>query len=222
MATKFAQVLLVLVCLAAVSYDVQAQGGNPNPGVIPPNARQTYKNLSAQWWQWALSLPVTGHPFLGCPDPSDTGQSGPVRFLAAPFGPTECSLTVPPGKRLFFALVNAECSSLEDPPFHGDTATEQRSCAQGFADSINPADLFCEIDTVPVQNLADFRFLSPQFTFMAPNPWIFGAIGGTGTAVGDGYYLLLAPLPPGSHTLHFGGQIFGMEIDITYRLTVAP
>lgn len=208
-----------LIVVPPVPGEAQPGKGNlGNPGVIPPKATRTYEELSAQWWQWGLSLPVTGHPFLGCPNPSDAGQAGPVWFLAGQFGTTECDITVPPGKRLFFPLANAECSSLEDPPFHGDTAEEQRDCAKGFADAINIDELFCEIDGVPVQNLASYRFVSPQFRFTAPTPWIFGATGGTGTAVGDGYYLLLAPLSPGSHTLHFGGN----GIDTTYHLTVAP
>lgn len=197
----------------------QAQSGG-NPGVIPPNARHHYEQLSAKWWQWGLSLPVAGHPFIGCPDPPDAGQSGPVWFLAGEYGTFECPLTVHTGKALFFPLANAECSSLEEPPFHGDTAEEQRACAKFWADQIDTASLFCEVDGVPVQNLASYRVVSPQFAFTAPTPWVFGAVGGTGTAVGDGYYLLLAPLSAGGHTIHFGSTSFG--IDSTYHLTVAP
>jgi hypothetical protein len=35
--------------------------------------------------------------------------------------------------------------------------------------------------------------------------WIFGDTGGVGTAVGDGYYLMLAPMSKGTHTIHDGG-----------------
>ena len=223
-ATFRAAVLLlamVLIVFTAVPGEAQQGIGNlGNPGVIPPNATRTYEELSAQWWQWSFSLPVAGHPFLECPVPSDAGQAGPVWFLAGQFGTSECEISVPPGKRLFFPLVNAECSSLEDPPFYGGTAEEQRDCAQGWADGIDETQLFCEIDGAPVQNLASYRFVSPQFRFTAPTPWIFGTTGGIGTAVGDGYYLLLAPLSPGSHTIHFGNPAFG--IDTTYHLTVAP
>lgn len=219
MKTSFAAGLLgiVLVSGAWAGQGNEGQGNLGNPGVIPPKATP-YKNLSARWWKWGLSLPVEGHPFAGCPDPSGAGQTGPVWFLAGQFGATECHITVPPGKKLFFPLANTECSSLEDPPFHGDTAKEQRDCAREHADGINSAGLFCEIDGTPVQNLASYRFVSPQFRFRAPTPWIFGTTGGIGTAVGDGYYLLLAPLSPGSHTLHFGGN----GIDSTYHLTVEP
>src|SRR5262245_12168272 len=92
-------------------------------GVLPPQSHaygKTYAEWNAAWWQWSLPLPVEGHPFLGCPTSCEEGQSGHVWFLAG--GPSECSCSVPPGTALFFPLANAECSSLEDPPFHGDTA----------------------------------------------------------------------------------------------------
>lgn len=177
----------------------------------------------------SLGLPVEGHPFLGCPEPFDTGQSGKVWFLAG--GPAECSVKVPAGKALFFPLANADCSSLEDPPFHGDTKKEQRSCAKFWADHIVEASLFCEIDGLPVTNLERYRVVSPQCEFTAPTPWVFGAVGGPGTAVVDGYYLLLRPLSKGDHSIHFGGAFhfsvadgdpfdadFG--IDTTHHLTV--
>ncbi len=197
----------------------QAQSGG-TPGVIPPTARPHYAQLSARWWQWSLPLPIAGHPFIGCPAPPDAGQAGPVWFLAGQFGTVECPLTIHTGKTLFLPLANAECSSLEEPPFYGGTAAEQRACAKFWADQIDPSSLFCEVDGVPVTNLERYRFGSPQFAFTAPTPWIFGAAGGTGTAVADGYYLWLAPLAPGAHTLHFGSTTFG--IDSTYHLTIAP
>ena len=56
-------------------------------------------------------------------------------------------------------------------------------------------------------------------------------MGGTGTAVADGYYLMLHPLPVGTHTIHFGGAYhlsvaegdpfdFDGAADTTYYLTV--
>jgi len=56
-----------------------------------------------------------------------------------------------------------------------------------------------------VQDVQDYRFESPQFEFLAPTPWIFGDTGGLGTAVGDGYYFMLAPLSAGRHVIEYGG-----------------
>lgn len=101
---------------------------------------------------------------------------------------------MPPGKALFLTIRDVEVSTLEAPPFYGATEEEQRAQANWFADRI--VDLSVTINGVPVPNLEDFRFTSPQFTFTAPTPWVFGDIGGTGTTVSDGYFLMLE-LPKG-------------------------
>jgi hypothetical protein len=48
---------------------------------------QAYKQLSAQWWQWALSIPVDSNP-LADPTKNDcmVGQGGSDWFLAGVFG----------------------------------------------------------------------------------------------------------------------------------------
>jgi hypothetical protein len=139
---------------------------------------------------------------------------------------------MPHNKALFIALLNAECSSVEPPEsgFHGDTEAEQRDCAKYWADHIVPASLFLEIDGESVTDLTSFRTVTPQFKFKAPTPWIFGETGGKGTSVGDGYFVLLEPLPKGEHTIHYGGLFrftladdgFDAElpVDMIYHVTV--
>jgi hypothetical protein len=202
------------------------------PRVFPVNSRpygHSYAEWSAKWWQWALELPLDGHPFLDSPDfQVAEGQSGSVWFLAAPLpGPSVRTCTIPAGKALFVGLINSEWSSLEGFA----TEAEQRETAEFFGDHI--VGVFCTLDGVAVANLSGFRFQSPQFTFTAPTPWIFGDTGGAGTSVADGYYVLLEPLPTGQHVLHFGGAFhlavaegdpfdYDAAVDMTYNLTVAP
>lgn len=188
---------------------------------------KSYAGWSAAWWQWALSQPVTGHPFVD--DPAfdvAAGQSGQVWFLASPFGTVERTCMIPTGKSLFVGLLNAEASDLEGL---GATEAEQRDTAKFLADHI--VDVSCVIDGIEVKKLESFRFSSPQFTFQAPSPWIFGAEGGTGTAVADGYFLMLAPLSAGTHTLHISGAFhfsvdegdpfdFDASADLIYHLNV--
>src|SRR5882724_2678880 len=86
------------------------------PGVLPPKAQpygKSYSEWSAAWWQWALGLPVDGHPFNSDPNPDfriDAGQSGQVWLLGAPFGTTVRNSTIPVGKALLFGLLNSEWS----------------------------------------------------------------------------------------------------------------
>ena len=173
--------------------------------IVPPDATyhgKTYGEWSAAFWQYALALPVEDHPFLTEEIDFSAGQKGSVWFWGAPDGPFTRHISMPPGKALFLTVRDVEVSTLEEPPFFGATEEEQRDQANWFADRI--IDLFVTINGVPVENIEDFRFTSPQFTFTAPTPWVFGEVGGTGTAVGDGYYLMLE-LPKGHHTIHYSG-----------------
>ena len=201
------------------------------PGVLPPKSQpygRTHSEWSAAWWKWALGLPVDGHPFNSDPNPDfriDAGQSGQVWFLGAPFGTTVRNSTIPVGRALFFGLLNSEWSSLEGYA----TEADQRAAAQLFTAHI--VNLFCSVDGVAVAKLSAYQIESPQFTFTAPSPWIFGDTGGTGTSVAGGYYIFLAPLSAGKHTIHFGGAFhfavsegddfdFDASLDMVYKLTV--
>jgi hypothetical protein len=201
-----------------------------NSPLLPPNGflfGHIYSQWSAKWWKWAMEFPMTGHPFVD--DPAfdvSARQSGPVWFLGSPVSTVVRNCTIPRGKALFVGLLNAEASDLEGL---GVTAADQRANAKFNADPI--INLACSIDGHAVNNITSFRFVSPQFSFTAPSPWIFGTTGGNGTAVGDGYYIMLRPLSPGNHSLHYSGAFhfaisegdpfdYDAALDMTYNLHV--
>jgi hypothetical protein len=197
---------IVLTALLITGAPAFAQG-NQAIKILPPGAKlhgKTYSQWQAAFWQWSLALPIEGHPFLDTPEYNfSAAQSGSVWFWGAPDGPITRTVTIPQGKALFVAIRDVETSTLEESPFFGATEAEQRANSKWFADHI--VDVFCVINGVPVENLQAFRFSTPQFEFTAPTPWIFGATGGTGTGVGDGYHLMLHSIPKGTHTIHYGG-----------------
>jgi hypothetical protein len=87
-----------------------------------------------------------------------------------------------------------------------------------------------QIDGREVQNLRDYRHDSPLFTFgpLPDNNFLqyFGVpapAGTTSNSVDAGYYLMLAPLSVGDHTLHFSASFSsGFALDITYYITISP
>jgi uncharacterized repeat protein (TIGR03803 family) len=218
---------------------------NDKLGIFPPPSNpygKSYGEWAAAFWQWAFALPLDGHPFLDNPnDPYfDFGasQSGKVWFWSSPDGPLTRIVTMPEDKALFLTIRDVETSSLETPDsgFHGDTEAEQRANSKWYADHIT--NIFCVIDGVTVNNLQAYRFSTPQFEFTAPTPWIFGGpdpdpnVGGTGTSVGDGYFLMIAPMSRGIHEIHYGGTFHftlaadGFDADyphdVTINLTITP
>jgi hypothetical protein len=210
---------LLLLLLIQSMARAQTTAGIYDPGSVVLG--QTYGQWSAAWWQWALALPVTGpvpHPFTDSPAFDVTeGQTGPVWFLATPLDTVVRNCNIPEGKLLFIGLANGEDSGLEDP---GSTQATQRASAQSQADLIT--NVTFSLDGVAITNIAAFRVQSPQFTFTAPTPWIFGNTGGTSTSVSDGYFVMVSPLAPGSHIIHYTGAIpaYGLTLDMTYNLNV--
>ncbi|WP_341313594.1 hypothetical protein WN982_19820 [Paraburkholderia sp. IMGN_8] len=199
---------------SAVAQNAAPPAGSVNPPVVPLNATyqgKTYTQWEVSFWQWALALPLgpLPHPFNDCTNrPISAGQTGHVWYWSAPDLPNEiCNQSaniIPAGTSIFLSTLDLEASSLDAPPFQASTAAGQLAIAQQFANYIQ--DLFVSIDDVPVANVTAYRTTTGQFTFTAPSPWIFNTIGGDGTAVGDGYFLMLKPLPAGSHKIHYGGK----------------
>lgn len=68
-----------------------------------------------------------------------------------------------------------------------------------------------------------YRALSPEYDLVLGADNIFGAPAGTyAPGAGDGVYLILTPLAPGVHTIHFHADLDGGgQVDATYQLTVA-
>ena len=183
----------------------------------------TYGDWAAAWWQWGLQFPANAdHPFSSGGN-TLRDQSGPVWFLAGVFGTEVRHITIPSGIALFFPVLNAECSIIEPDPFHGKDAASLAVCANGHMD--NTANLAAEIDGKSVKHLERYRIRSPMFTVgPLPDPNILGAPKDTITqSVDAGVYLLVRPLKPGRHTIHFKGTFTGSgTIDTTYKITVNP
>jgi hypothetical protein len=195
-----------------------------------------YGEWGSAWWQWAFGVPTDENPVA---DPTGehcaAGQSGPVWFLAGTFGgPAERHCEVPTGKALFFPLFNSvhENNLCTDPdPDPQATFEELRAAAE--ADVAGAFDLFCVVDGVPLQNLENYAASSPVpfDIILVENNVIFDLFGcadalpgSYGPAASAGYWIMLAPLKPGPHTIHFGGTAFGgaFEVDILYHLTFVP
>jgi len=218
---------------APMSGLAQAGSGNPNPQILPVHSRphgNTYGEWSARWSQWVFSIPAAVNPAL-----DDTGahcaegQSGQVWFLAGSFGnAVSRTCTIPHGKALFFPIVatsfGAAVFSCEptNPGVPCDVA-ELRAAAAEAVDSVT---LEASIDSAPLRNLNDYRVPSPVFSVTLPEDNVLAIPSGIyAPMVSDGYWLMLAPLSAGAHTIHFkatitSGPAEGFEIEITYHLTV--
>jgi hypothetical protein len=202
----------------------EGAGGNfqPRLRIISPHARyqgRTYGEWTALWWRWAITLPVDGHPFFD-PNACDKGQHGPVWFLSGAFGdPQARECTIPLGKAILFPVINAECSTVEPPPFFGSNEAELRTCAADFMSGAT--DMTASLDGQEVRHLRRYRVDSPLFGINYPENNIFGVPGpGSALSVSDGVWILLAPPDEGDYTIHFAGSIPGASLDTTYTIHI--
>ena len=214
--------------MALVSMTAQAES-NPNPKVLPVNSvpyGKTYGEWSAEWWEWALSIPTPDNPLLDMNgEKCGVEQSGDVWFLAGNFGgASERTCTVPAGKAIFFPIINAEWSVVEgecplDIDISGTNEEALRACAVAFMDHVT--ELEVSVDGTTLQNLENYRVQSPLFTFELPEDNILGLSAGPSPSVSDGFWIMLAPLSAGEHTIHFRGEAdFPFVTKVTYTLTV--
>lgn len=224
----------------AVASSIKAKG---NPRVLPPNSKafgKTYGGWSAEWWNWALTLPAEdNHPLIANGKMDCTlGQKGKVWFLGGTYaagpdpdnptvtlGTADRTCEVPTGKALYFPIINIICSEATGD---GTTKRELDGCANFLIDEFVSVDtLSAKIDGQRVDNLQAYRTVSGLFTVdPLPDPNLLDTSRPTtGPAVTSGYYLLLAPLSKGEHTIEFKGKIvvpdvFEFALNIRYELTV--
>ena len=230
--------------------EVLADSGQ-NPFIVPPDQAatatgQTYGAWSGKWWQWMLAIPFG----QGLPNPTfysdgthcNANQSGTVWFLTEPAsgGVATEQCTVPYGQYIFIPILNAECSTYEQPlgvypsSQYGPGCTDEascRACAKTLANLINAGTLNASVDGIPVTGLrsssSPFRTQSPTFfQFSVPTNNFFATEGlsgaGAGMSVSDGYWLMIQPLKPGQHTIHVEAAFtkFKFGENVTYSITV--
>jgi hypothetical protein len=239
-ARLFWSVAVVVAVLLAANL---ALAINPNPKIFPPHAKpygMTYGAWEGVWWQWALKATVDANPILDTTgEYAVINQSGQVFFLAGTFGggAVERTFTVPAGKALLIPIVNWILTYPEDTPAGLSPEEAETWMRQTLNDTFNPmvaADLLCTVDGVAVLNPLMYRAQSEAFDLYLPadcasvTDWLsYQGVpyqeGWHYPNVSDGFWVMLAPLPSGSHVIRLKYPATGAEpwLDVTFRLTVA-
>lgn len=237
----------IITCALAIFAITSPALAAPPARAVPPNAHilgMSYGDWSVAWWQWVYSIPFDDNPLTDLTgEQCDLGQSlfgepTPVFFLATvhqnalPEAPTfyqvERTCTVPAGSYIFVPLIADACNNTPDEPdLIPPSEAKMRACISSVGNNFAVDSLHLTVNGRRVWqafDLARFRTQSPAFGFTLPEEsllWISGHY----NAVSDGYFVMLRPLPPGAHTVHFGGSwIIGDELafgqDIRYQLIV--
>lgn len=203
----------------------------------------SYAVWSQRWWQWCYELPFTNHPlFDHVGTQAWRGQVDPVWFIGGELcslyepcdGSAERSITIPAGTALFFPIVNVSWTNQEcvDP----DTTYSYTELRQFAADAVEAAtDILCEVDGVTIVSAPTlagavrFRAQAEEFGYTIPADNVFVAACADAPVsvvhapvAADGIYVMLAPLAPGTHTIHCAGAFptLSFTMNVVYHVTV--
>jgi hypothetical protein len=197
---------------------------------------QSFEELSIEWWQWALSIPLSDSPLLDkTGEKCMVGQQGSEWFLGGDYreGPITYTCTVPEGKMLFTRVIAQGAVNTPNLCRQGpqNTPVENlRATSAAFVEGTT--ELSVVVDGEPIEDV--YRVQSRVYEVALPEENVLdvdeqscqgGAPAGIySPAVHDGYYLWLNPLPVGNHTIRVYAKnpSTDVTIDITYNLTVAP
>ena len=205
---------------AAPATSATGAGHRGTEAVLPLDTQvegEGYPELTARWWQWAMAGPI--EPYL---DPDGRlcamNQYGPVWFLAGTSGgaPVHRTCVVPSGKYLLLPVINMMYA--QTTPRSKDEqrmpCDELRSHAAVNNDKLVSAVVL--IDGKQVADIPHYRVRSHGCF-----PVAVDADGKAGPDVprasSDGYWLLLAPLSAGRHTIVVGAN-YGADGDVFGRM----
>ena len=189
---RFTLVMLALVLLAApAALAKEKQKGElvPVPNRI---AGMTGGELLGEGW---ATLAVPAGTFSG-------GCMPVAHKIVAPEvdADSNASCTVRKGTTIMLFL-GSECSNVEEVPFFGADAHEQRECAIE-ADEFFVSALVSLDGGAPVEQVAPrFEEISPQRSVELPPDNILGVDPGPATFVAHGWVVLVHKLDPGEHLL---------------------
>jgi hypothetical protein len=216
------RIAVLVLCVASAATAAAASFKVFSPKAVERETGKTYPQHAAAFWTWALSQPTPTNPLIDATGENcDVGQSGRNWYLAGAFaGETVVrSCTVPRGKTLVLPIFNFLAAAFPtDPPELREVSylREQVAIAE-------EAQVELEIDGKPVKKLDRFFEESKVFHLTLPEDNIFGVTGSDrelSPAVDAGYYVAIAPLPRGLHTIHAYGELDGAAVDVTWQIEV--
>ena len=214
-----------------------------------------FKEWTERWWQWFISIPKHHNPNMegaqgvkyeavDCSYLQD--PASPVFFVPYVMkergNPVEATCNIPEGKAIMVGIDNGWMDT-GDPRTKGADANALASYVQETNTYPNEFDITLDGKPIPFTNEEKYRVLSDPFNITfpevaSPADAMWDEPPGTYMAVADGWYLMLKPLPPGEHTLHYTtgykdsrsdptipvgqGNKEPYIQDVTYRLVVQP
>lgn len=207
----------VLLCLLV------AQGASASKpatrGLLPPSARPlgySLTQLATAWNVWAFGTAADVNPLLAVrcePSPLDPR----IWFLPVSLGGEyQDTCNVPQGAFLLFNPGGSECSNMEAEPFFGADEADLLSCVNETFELLTYLEITFNGKTV--KDLDSYIVTTP-LTHLPANNLLSSE---PALSRDKGFFLVIAPLSRGTHTLHAYDEFFdgAFKAGITYTINV--
>ena len=186
---------------------------------LPADARPlgySLVEIGTAFNHWAFATPEDTNPLLAVrcePSPLDPK----IWFLPVSLGGEwEATCEVPRGTFLVLTAGGWECSSIEPEPFFGADEAELQECVGEGFDLLNYVEV--TFNGTTTTNLDDYVVTTELDTLPANN--LLGP--DAGLTLDKGYYLVISPLSPGTHTLRAYDEFESLDFQagITFTIVV--
>lgn len=204
---------------------------------------KSYGEWTKAYWQWLLPIAKAQSPYSG--GDCTQGQSGPVWFLTpgTNLKPNTRTCTIPSDKAILVPIIHNLC--MPCPETDGCTTpiaqAELQKCQTDFFQSADTLQLVLDDKSLgSTTDFALYRVPSGVFSWKAPSSTkdqivaCTGPVGkndcsipeGDRSGLSDGYWVILKPLPAGTHTIYLRGSVTGSvsayEEAVAWDLVVTP
>ena len=189
------------------------------PGFLPPSAHPlgySMADLVTAWNRWGFGSAADVNPLLAVRCEQSTLDPR-IWFLPVSLGGEyESTCDVPKGSFLILNAGGAECSNLEPEPFFGANEEELLDCVNDGFDLVSYVEVTA--NGVTTRNLSSYATTSHLDTLPANN--LLSA--DPGLTMDKGYFMVIGPLSPGTHTYHAYDEfaVFDFKAGITYTINV--
>jgi hypothetical protein len=180
----------------------------------------TFLDWIVRWCNWIFGIPLNKNPIndksgknCGNQQPEDVN----MWFLATAFrGPTERTCRIHAGKPIFVPIC-VEIASEGEKKDSGDLISYSGDKLKKRISDIKSLEVL--VDGVKITNMEEFR-IHTTLNLSVEEDNVYGFRPGIHSAVANGYWLILKPVPVGDHKLWYSWD-GKQDNQMTYNLTIS-
>ena len=210
--------VLIATLVVLVSAPTASAAGPVAKGFMAPGAHPlgySLEQLATAWTEWGFGTSEHNpNVEVRCEQSSINRH---LVFLPVSFGTDEQNVcNVRPGTFLVLFAGGSECSSVEPEPYFGEDAADLLACVNETFEDLTYIEI--SINGTTVTDLSR-NLLTTEVIDLPPDNLLSADSGFSRT---KGYFLVLKPMAPGTHTFRAYDEFFGgaFAAGITYTINV--